>query len=72
MATLDSSQEALLQVMSVNVSRTQTNTLLIFVAIACIFHEHEAPLLPFFFYLSLPKTTPLALYLTSSTWYATR
>ena len=48
----------------------QTNTLLIFVAIACIFHE--APLLPCFFYLSLPKTTPLALYLTSSTWYATR
>jgi len=54
MATLDSSQEALLQVMSVNVSRTQTNTLLIFVAIACIFHE--APLLPFFCYQHLsPK-----------------
>ena len=31
----------------------QTNTSLIFVAIACIFHE--APLLPFFFYHLSPK-----------------
>jgi len=31
----------------------QTNTLLIFVAIACNFHE--APLLPFFLYRSSPK-----------------
>jgi len=39
----------------------QTNTLLIFDAIACIFLE--APLLPFFFHLSSPKSPPLALYL---------
>ena len=45
----------------------QTNTLLIFVAIACNFHE--APLLPFFLYRSSPKFPPL--YLTWSTWYAT-
>ena len=47
----------------------QTNTLLIFDAIAYIFHE--APLLPFFFYLSTPKSPQLALYLLAqqSTWY---
>ena len=39
----------------------QTNNLLIIDAIACIFHE--APLLPFFFYRSSPKSPPLALYL---------
>ena len=37
----------------------QTTTLLIFVAIACNFHE--APLLPFFLYRSTPKFLPLYL-----------
>ena len=37
----------------------QTTTLLIFVAIACNFHE--APLLPFFLYRSTPKFPPLYL-----------
>ena len=37
----------------------QTNTLLIFVAIACNFHE--APLLPFILYRSTPKFLPLYL-----------
>ena len=36
-----------------------TSTLLIFVAIACNFHE--APLLPFFLYRSTPKFLPLYL-----------
>jgi len=40
------------------VSRTDY-TLLIFVAIACNFHE--APLLPFFLYRSTPKFPPLYL-----------
>ena len=40
------------------VSRTDY-TLLIFVAIACNFHE--APLLPFFLYRSTPKFLPLYL-----------
>ena len=39
----------------------QIDTLPIFDAIACIIHE--APLLPFFFYLHTPKLSPLALHL---------
>ena len=38
---------------------THRLTLLIFVAIACNFHE--APLLPFFLYRSTPKFPPLCL-----------
>ena len=44
---------------SVEGCHAQTNTLLIFVAIACNFHE--APLLPFFLYRSTPKHPPLCL-----------
>jgi len=42
-------------------SRTDEYTPLIRDAIVCIFHE--APLLPFFFYLPTPKSPPLALHL---------
>ena len=43
----------------IRICHAQTNTLLIFVAIACNFHE--APLLPFFLYRSTPKFPPLYL-----------
>ena len=43
----------------IRICHAQTNTLLIFVAIACNFHE--APLLPFFLYRSTPKFLPLYL-----------
>ena len=41
-------------------SRTEEYTPLILDAIVCVFHE--APLLPFFFYLPTPKSPPLALH----------
>ena len=57
---LSSEMTAQLQQRSVT-HRLIHSLLLILDAIACIFHE--APLLPFFFYLPMPKSPPLALHL---------